>query len=287
MSDLEETHPDVHQKFLDGFHVIRRSNQCWARLSSDLVIEQTLMRSLKSIGGLTHGSGMLVHAYSGCDSTSRIFGIGKKAVFHKLLKSDPVMNSCASTFILGNNSSDDISDLGKGLMISLFGSKPDDTLSSLHLVAFSKKEATAKVFVTPERLRPTLPATSFHSQQVYFQTTVWMGMANEMNPIEWGWKMESDELIPVMTDKNAAPDKILKVIHCNCSGDANLLNAAADVMDSPALLLVDLAKLISVTIQTTLKRLSLKRRRRMTFKTEGELNLFYGKMYFCMVIVNS
>ena len=58
MSDLEETHPDVHQKFLDGFHVVRRSNQSWAGLSSDLVIEQTLMRSLKSIGGLTHGSGM-------------------------------------------------------------------------------------------------------------------------------------------------------------------------------------------------------------------------------------
>ena len=168
MSDLEETPPDVHQKFLDGFHVICRSNQCRARLRSDLVIEQTLMRSLKSIGGLTHGSGMFVHAYSGCDSASRIFGIGKKAVFHKLLKSDPVMNSCASTFILGNNSSDDISDLGKGLMISLFCGKPDDTLSSLRLVAFSKKDATAKAFVTPERLPPTSLATSFHSQRVYF-----------------------------------------------------------------------------------------------------------------------
>ena len=51
-------HSDVYQKFLDGFHVIRRSNQCWAGLSSDLVIEQTLMRSLKSTGGLTRGSGM-------------------------------------------------------------------------------------------------------------------------------------------------------------------------------------------------------------------------------------
>ena len=27
------------------FHVVRRSNQCWAKLSSDLVIQQTLMRS--------------------------------------------------------------------------------------------------------------------------------------------------------------------------------------------------------------------------------------------------
>ena len=58
MSNLEEKHPDVYRKFLDGFHVVRRCNQCWAGLSSDLVIEQTLMRSLKSTGGLTRGSGM-------------------------------------------------------------------------------------------------------------------------------------------------------------------------------------------------------------------------------------
>ena len=43
---------------MNGFHVIRRSNHFWAGLSSDLVIEQTLMRSLKSTGGLTRGSGM-------------------------------------------------------------------------------------------------------------------------------------------------------------------------------------------------------------------------------------
>ena len=46
------------------------------------------------------------------------------------------MKACASTFILGNNSSDDFSDLGKGLFISLFGGKPDDTLSSLRHVTF-------------------------------------------------------------------------------------------------------------------------------------------------------
>ena len=45
-----------------------------------------------------------------------------------------------------------------------------------------------------------------------------------------------------------------------------ILNAAADAMDSPALLHVALAKLKTVTIQTTLKRPIL--RRRMTLKTE-------------------
>ena len=53
MSNLEEEHPDVYRKFLDGFHVVRRSNQCCAGLSSDLVIEQMLMKSLKSTDGLT------------------------------------------------------------------------------------------------------------------------------------------------------------------------------------------------------------------------------------------
>jgi len=58
MSNLPTQHPNVYQHFRDGLHVIRRSNQLWAGLSSDLVIEQVLMRSLKTSGGLTRGWGM-------------------------------------------------------------------------------------------------------------------------------------------------------------------------------------------------------------------------------------
>jgi len=82
-------------------------------------------------------------------------------------------------------------------MIILFGDKPDDTLSSLRHVTFSKKVATAKAF---EKQPPTSPATNFHSQRVYYHIMVWMGVANEMNQTEWGWKNESGELIPIMTN---------------------------------------------------------------------------------------
>ena len=58
MQNLETKDPAVFRKFQDGFHVIRRSDKFWAGLGSDLVIEQTLMRSLKSTGCLTRGSGM-------------------------------------------------------------------------------------------------------------------------------------------------------------------------------------------------------------------------------------
>ena len=58
MSELVNRHPDVYLKFVNGRHVVGRSNKFWAGLSSDLVIEQTLMRSLKTSGGLAPGSGM-------------------------------------------------------------------------------------------------------------------------------------------------------------------------------------------------------------------------------------
>ena len=47
------------------------------------------------------------------------------------MKSDLVMKCCASAFIPQNKPQEDISDLGKDLMVDLFGGKSNDTLSSL------------------------------------------------------------------------------------------------------------------------------------------------------------
>ena len=58
MCQLEQTHPDVYTHFMNGFHVVRRSDRYWAGLSTDVVIEQVLMRSVKTSGGLTRGRGM-------------------------------------------------------------------------------------------------------------------------------------------------------------------------------------------------------------------------------------
>ena len=58
MLELQTTFPDIYEKFMAGFHVIRRSDRYWAGLSSDLVIEQVLMKNIKSSGGLTRGTGM-------------------------------------------------------------------------------------------------------------------------------------------------------------------------------------------------------------------------------------
>ncbi len=59
MQNLPNDHPWLHQCSINkGFHTIRRSNRFWAGLWTDLVIEQVMMRSIKSRGGLTRGRGL-------------------------------------------------------------------------------------------------------------------------------------------------------------------------------------------------------------------------------------
>ena len=56
MLDLENTHNKVFMHFNNG-GFITRSERYWAGLPNDLVIENVLMQSLKTTGGLTRGSG--------------------------------------------------------------------------------------------------------------------------------------------------------------------------------------------------------------------------------------
>ena len=58
MTELIEDHPDVYQNFMEGSLVLRRTDRYWTGLSTDLVVEQVLMRSLKTSGGLTRGCSM-------------------------------------------------------------------------------------------------------------------------------------------------------------------------------------------------------------------------------------
>ena len=58
MFQLPSENAKVHKMFVESKFVIRRSDRLWGGLGSDLVIEQVIMRSLKSRGGLTRGSGL-------------------------------------------------------------------------------------------------------------------------------------------------------------------------------------------------------------------------------------
>ena len=58
MLSLPQTHPWLYNQFFKGLHTARRNTSFWSGLWTDLTIEQTMMRSIKSRGGLTRGRGM-------------------------------------------------------------------------------------------------------------------------------------------------------------------------------------------------------------------------------------
>ena len=51
MIELPKNHFGVQRMCQNGFHITRRSNKFWAGLSSNLVVEQTLMRRVKTADG--------------------------------------------------------------------------------------------------------------------------------------------------------------------------------------------------------------------------------------------
>ena len=57
MELLSDKDPWLFNQFKIGHHAVKRTEKNWSGLWTDLVIEQTLMRSLKSRGGLTRGRG--------------------------------------------------------------------------------------------------------------------------------------------------------------------------------------------------------------------------------------
>ena len=59
MLELPKDFPWLHYMFIkQGFHAVRRSNRYWGGLWTDLVIEQVMMKSIKSQEGLTRGRGI-------------------------------------------------------------------------------------------------------------------------------------------------------------------------------------------------------------------------------------
>ncbi|CAB4041625.1 Hypothetical predicted protein, partial [Paramuricea clavata] len=166
---------------------------------------------------------LFVHAFTGCDTTSRIFGIGKKSVFQKIIKGESVFRTCSKIFCSPDKDRDTVESAGCKAMVSLFNGNQNESLATLRYNSLCKKVSRAKTFVTPERLPPTASATRFHSLRTHYQVMVWMGISEDMVSNDWGFKVQGDKLIPIMMDKDHAPEVLLKMIHCNCSTGCNTL----------------------------------------------------------------
>ena len=98
------------------------------------------------------------NAFSGCGTTSRIFGMETKYVFQKVIAGDSVLHECPKVFCTPTAYPATVESTCCETMVSLFNGGKSDSLASLRYSFLAKKVATAKTFVTPGRLPTTTSA---------------------------------------------------------------------------------------------------------------------------------
>jgi hypothetical protein len=77
-----------------------------------------------------------------------------------------------------------------------------------------------KGLLEPEKMPPSEKAAYFHGLRVHLQIIEWKVLNGNLKAEEWGWKMEGDILKPIQTDKEVAPENLLKIIRCKCKAES-------------------------------------------------------------------
>ena len=151
----------------------------------------------------------------GCDTTSRIYGLGKERV----LKTDKMKEACklaSPVFYDSRSKKEDFQKAGEKLMLTLLGRSQVSSLDEARAKVFMEK-IDGKQVVKPESLPPTTHCASFHFYRVYCQLQEWLG--NPVLPHGWGWVESNGKYYPVFMTNPAAPDYLLQYVWCGCKAD--------------------------------------------------------------------
>ena len=95
-----------------------------------------------------------------------------------------------------------------------FDGKDEDTLATLRHAKFMQS-VTSKLSLEPAILPPSERAAHYHALRVHLQVAQWKSLDLKcLLPIEWGWCIDGDNLVPIKTDLEPAPAELLQYIRC-------------------------------------------------------------------------
>ena len=109
---------------------------------------------------------LFIHAMLGCDSTSRVFGLGK-GVLLKKIRSNLHLQQYANVFSSRQSTNEDVKKAGEQTMVILYGGKKDDDLNFLRHKKFCEKVASNVASIEPQTLPPTSAAMKYLSYRGY------------------------------------------------------------------------------------------------------------------------
>ena len=146
------------------------------------------------LGSEIYAELLFLHAFTGRDTTSSIYGVGKAAVFKNLILNKH-LQEVALVFTASSRSHEEIQlETKQCLLFSrkiptrlsilyatmsiVFKGNTDQAFNSLQHKRLVENVATAKYFVEPKILLPAESAKRYHSFRTYFQMMQWNGKCN-------------------------------------------------------------------------------------------------------------
>ena len=109
-----------------------------------------------------------VHAFSGCDTTSSLYGIRKVKPFKMIAHSEELENEI-KLFNMTDSNNDELGEIGEKLILSVYHSSP--YIKNIDDLRYTFT-VTGNYF-TVERLPPTSRTAYYHSMRSYLQTLSW------------------------------------------------------------------------------------------------------------------
>ncbi|CAK1580968.1 unnamed protein product [Parnassius mnemosyne] len=158
---------------------------------------------------------LLLHSFSGCDTTSAIHGKSKVGIA-KLFTAKPDLTQNISDIFSGlSTSPESIEQAGEKLFLAIYQAPvQEQNLNKYRYSAFLRASMKPKSDLAT--LPPTRGASKQHSLRVYLQIQQWLG--NPLPPTQWGWARGDDGILkPVTTNDPVAPESILNTIFCRCT----------------------------------------------------------------------
>ena len=137
---------------------------------------------------------LFLHAISGCDTTSRPFGIGKSAPLKKFCDFSYYREQ-ARKFDAVDTCADDVVKAGENAQVAMYGGRQGESLDSLRHCKYHEKVCTKGRQVEPQNLPPTSGAARFHSMRVFLQVKQWQGEDRNLSIEDWGWKLRETRFV--------------------------------------------------------------------------------------------
>jgi hypothetical protein len=157
---------------------------------------------------------LAVHAITGCDTVSYLFGKGKASAVSTMTKHEVGME------VLGEQEASlcDVITAGHKFVSILYKEKQMHTsMNQLRHTIFMSKKDTPKI----KSLPPTDPALDEHIKRAHLQTMLWKAADQPEPPIvnisELGWNMIDGVPNPCTGVTEVAPAELMKVVACGCS----------------------------------------------------------------------